>query len=191
MIEDEAKKSEDETKSTLDWLTEEIRNRTPELLPIIQEVTEAFQPALVVNRLPEGQSHLLVKNFLSLCSDKLGLRLEHVGNIPDIPEITHRLLNIPGFLSSSVGKPYADSVQRISHRTAVQVDSEAGDIRIKIDYTDDEIEKIIHLMDRLDDSVFSEDKRDAWKLRMYFKPSRVVTFLINRGVQHEAFYRND
>ena len=191
MIDDEAKKTGDESNFSLDWLTDEIKNRTPEMLPIIQEVAKDCQPALVVNRLPEGQSHLLIKNLLNLCSDKLGLRLEHVGNIPDIPEITHRLLNIPGFLASSVGKPYADSVQRISHRTAVPIDSESGDTGIKIDYTDNEIEKIIQLMDKLDDSVFSKDKRDAWKLRMYFKPSSVVTFLINRGVQHEAFYRSD
>jgi Mrp family chromosome partitioning ATPase len=61
--------------------------------------------------------------------------------------------------------------------------------KAKADFSDEEVEEIITFMEKLDDNIFSGTNRSTWKLRMYFKPSDVVNFLISRGVIHEAFYR--
>ena len=189
IIDAESKKTEDETEFTLNWLRTRINTHAQDMLPIIQEIERDFNPALVANRIPEGSTPVLIKNLLDLCRDKIGVSLDHVGNIPDIPEMARHLLNIPGFLTSRSGKAYNDAVQQIVRRAAFPVEHVAGDIAIKIDYSDEEVEKIIQFMDRLDDTVFSGSKRDAWKLRMFFKPADVVHFLISRGVTHDVFYR--
>jgi len=189
IIDAESKKTEDEAEFTIRWLTGQINQHAPDMLPIIQEIERAFNPALVANRIPEGSTPLLIKNLLDLCINKIGVSLEHIGNIPDIPAITRHLLNIPGFLTSRDGRMYYSAVREIVGRAALPVEHEAPDISIKLDYSDEEVEEIIQFMDRLDDRVFSGSKRDAWKLRMFFKPVEVVNFLISRGVTHDVFYR--
>jgi flagellar biosynthesis protein FlhG len=189
IIDAESKKTGDEEEFTIRWLTGQINRHAPDMLPIIQEIERDFNPALVANRIPEGSTPVLIKDLLAVCTDKLGVSLEHIGNIPDIPEITRYLLNIPGFLTFRAGRAYDSAVQQIARRAAFPVEHAAGNVELKIDYSDEEVEEIIQFMDRLDDTVFSGSKRDAWKLRMFFKPAEVVNFLISRGVTHDAFYR--
>jgi flagellar biosynthesis protein FlhG len=189
IIDAEAKKTEDETELTLHWLTGQINTHAPDMLAIIQEIERDFSPALVANRIPEGSTPVIIKNLLDLCINKIGVSLEHIGNIPDIPAITRHLLNIPGFLTSKDGRMYYSAVREIVGRAALPVDDAVADISIKFDYSDEEVEKIIQFIDRLDDTVFTGSKRDVWKLRMYFKPVEVVNFLIRQGVKHEVFYR--
>jgi hypothetical protein len=43
---------------------------------------------------------------------------------------------------------------------------------------------------RLDERVFSKTKKNARKLRMFFKPSEVVSYLISRGVKRDLFYKS-
>jgi len=189
MIENESRKTEDETAFTLAWLTQQIGIHAPDMLPIIQEIEKDFSPALVANRMHDGPAPVLIKNLVDLCRNKLGVTLEHVGNLPDVPEITRSLLNVPGFMLSRAGSRYREAVQRIADRTVPHTESASSGIPVKIDYSDEEVEKLIHLIDGLDDAVFSGSPRDVWKLRMYFKPADVVQFLISRGVSHEAFYQ--
>ncbi len=184
VIDSGAKNTGEEEKFTLEWLAGQVREKAPDMLPLIEEMGREFRPALIINRVPEGQKHLLVKNFISLCVKKLGVHIEHMGNLPDVPVITHCLLNIPGFLYSRHGRPYLDAVRMIAGRLAAPAAAAA-----KTDFTDEEVEEIIRFMDGLDSSVFSGTNRDTWRLRMYFKPSEVVDFLMKRGVTHEAFHR--
>jgi flagellar biosynthesis protein FlhG len=188
IIETETKRTDPEKRFTLEWLSEQIRESDPDMLPIIQEVEEQFRPALIVNKIREGRRHVLVRNLISLCSDKLGVTVEHVGDLPDLPEITNYLLNIPKFLETSDGTPYQTAIRKIADGLLQEHGSAKKEAAIKSAFSDDEIEKIISLMDQLDDSVFGDTSRDSWKLRMYFKPSEVVGFLTDRGVTHEAFY---
>jgi len=190
IIDAESKKTDDETGFTLHWLTGQINRNAPDMLPIIHEIEKDFSPALVTNRIPEGSSPVLIKNLLDVCRDKIGISLEHIGNIPDIPAITRHLLNIPGFLTSKDGQMYDKAVQQIVNRAELPVQHEAVDISLKIDYSDKDVEEIIRFINGLDDTVFGNSKKDIWKLRMYFKPADVVNFLISRGVRHEAFYRD-
>jgi len=189
IIDAETKKTENEKTFTLEALADQIKNLSPDMLPLVEEIEKDFFPALVVNKIPEGQKHVLVTNLISLCKERLGLTIEHVGNLPDIPEITDYLLKIHSFLNTQRGKSYLESVQNIAQRIVRPAKSVTEREETKTDFTDEEVEKIISLMETLDDSIFSGTNRSAWKLRMYFKPSEVVNYLISRGVTHEVFYR--
>lgn len=188
ILETESKKTDDESAFTLHWLTEQINSHAPDMLPLIQEIEREFTPVLVANRTPEGAAPVLIKNLLELCRDRIGVALEHSGNIPDVREISRYLLNIPGFIHSGDGTTYRNAVEKIV-RTAVRpfIDKSA-DLPVKKDYSDEEVESIIRIIDGLDDAVFSGSPKDVWKLRMYFKPADVVQFLISRGVSHESFH---
>ncbi len=189
IIEGETKKTGSDTTLTLDSLTSHIEKAAPDMLPVIREVKKDFCPALVVNRIPEMQTHVLVKNLISLCREKLGISIDHIGNLPDSPEIGDYLLRVPEFLSTRSGKSYLKSVQHIIEKLLKQGWSAGEDAVTKSDFTDEEVEAIIAFMESLDDSVFGSTGRNALKLKMYFKPAEVVQYLITRGVTHEAFYR--
>ncbi len=190
VIDTETKKTGGESGMGLEMLTEQIKTLSPDMLPLMQEIEHEFCPALVVNRTSEGHRHVLVRNLMTLCRDKLGVNIEHVGNLPDIPEITDYLLKIPAFLNTWSGKSYLDAINNISdkliRRTGLHVHAAT-----KSDFSDEDVEMIIHLMETLDDGIFSGTGRSACKLRMYFKPAEVVDFLISRGVTHEAFYTQE
>jgi flagellar biosynthesis protein FlhG len=189
VIDAEQKKTGGEKTFTLEALAEQIKNLSPDMLPLVEEIERDFFPVLVVNKIPEGKSHVLVENLIILCREKLGLTIDHAGNIPDMPGITDYLLRIPVFLKAPAGQPYLASVQNISSKLLNQTESAQAKAARKADFTDEEVEHIIHIMEALDDSIFSGTSRNAWKLRMYFKPADVVDFLVSRGVTQEVFFK--
>ncbi|UCE71611.1 MAG: P-loop NTPase, partial [Nitrospiraceae bacterium] len=52
IIDAETQKKEAEKILTLDWLTEKIRRTASDMLPLMDEVRQSFNPVLVVNRIP-------------------------------------------------------------------------------------------------------------------------------------------
>jgi flagellar biosynthesis protein FlhG len=188
IIESETKKTGEKDGLTLEKMTDHITTLSPDMLPLIQEIEKDFCPALVVNRTSEGPQHVLVKNLIALCRDKLGLPVEHAGNLPDIPEITNYLLKIPDFLKTLCGSPYLESVRKIADKILKPSASELSRAGTKSDFTDDDVDAIIRFMETLDESIFSGTSRNTWKLKMYFKPSDVVDFLISRGATHQSFF---
>ena len=189
IIESEAKKPDDEKKFTFDWFNGKVKAIAPDMLALIQEIEKDFRPALVLNRVTEGRNQTLVKNLLSLCSDKLGVMLDHIGNIPDIPGIYNYLLNIPGLLTAESGRPYLDSITRIENKLVRAGRTDITQPGTRADFSDEDVEEIIHFMEGLDENIFGGTNRNSWKLRMYFKPMEVVSFLISKGFSHETFYR--
>nr|MBC8361398.1 hypothetical protein [Candidatus Desulfatibia profunda] len=188
IIEAETKRTTEDTNFTLEWLTEQIKQLDPDMLPVIQELEKDFRPALVVNRQPEGGQHVLVKNLILLCRQKLGLTVEHVGNLPDMREISNYSLNIPKFMEIQRGALYLSSLKTIAGKLDEDTRTANGHSKTKTDFTDEEVETIIGFMEGLDDSVFGTTSKNAWKLRMYFNPSDVVDFLKSRGVTHALFF---
>lgn len=187
LIESETKKTGQENRFTLEWLSGKVKELSPELYPLIEEIEREFRPALVINRTPEGHTHLLVKNLMSLCSERLGITIEYSGNIPDVKEISHYLLNIPKFFDTTAGQAYFLSAEKIIERLNSSTTMEPPIPAIKKDFTDEELEEISGLIEGLDDSVFNGTSRDIWKLRLYFKPLEVVNFLVSRGVTPDLF----
>ncbi len=188
LIEAKTKNPEEEKKFSLEWLTEKTGDLAPDMLPLIEEVEKDFSPALVVNRIDTGMKHVLVDNLISLCKKRLGISMEHLGNIPDIPVMRDYLLDIPKFLGIYSGKSYLESVRGISNHLLTSKPIQTSPDNIKTAFNDDELDGINKLMESLDDSVFSGTSKNTLKLRLYFKPSEVVNFLISRGVTHKAFY---
>ncbi len=190
IIEKETKRTDGDKNFTLEWLAGQVREIAPDMLPLIREIELDFNPALIVNQTTEGRKHVLVNNLLTLCSDRLGITIEHTGNLPNAPAITHYLLNIPEFLDTLHGKPYHDALQNIADKLVSLAEIMAHESQIKADFSDEEVAGIISFMDSLADTVFRGTDRNIWKLRMYFKPSDVVDFLVSRGIHHDAFYQN-
>jgi flagellar biosynthesis protein FlhG len=189
LLEAESKNARGEKRFTLEWFRETLPNVAPDLLPLIDEIEASFSPALIINRVPEGRTHVLVKNLITLCTEKLGITLEHVGDLPEARELTNHLLNVPRFFDLPEGGGYFAAVQnivdRISGRGSLAVEARTS----SYDFTDEECDQILRFIDSLDERVFSKTKKNAWKLRMYFKPADVISYLISRGVKHDLFYK--
>ncbi len=188
LIEAETKSGDGEKRFTLEWFRDTLTRAAPDLLPIMGEIKASFAPALIINRAPEGRTHLLVKNLISLCSEKLGITLEHVGDLPETRELNH-LLNVPKFFSRPEGAAYYAAAGKIIDRLTQRGPAEKGNKQGSLDFSDEEREEILRFIDTLDDRVFSKTNRNAWKMRMFFKPSEVVGYLISRGVRHDLFYK--
>ncbi|MGB9715578.1 MAG: P-loop NTPase [Thermodesulfovibrionales bacterium] len=188
IIDAETKRLEKEDVLTLDWFCEKVKSISPDVLPLIEEIGNTFCPSLVVNRMSEGQTHILVDNFISLCRRKIGIEIDFIGNIPESREITYYLLNIPKFLNIPEGKPFYSSIERIAERLTRTTKTDLQKEKIFI-YSDEEIEEFIRFIDSLDDKYFIGTNKNIWKLRMYFKPSQVSEFLMSRGISHESFYK--
>ncbi|GBE34442.1 hypothetical protein BMS3Bbin06_00967 [bacterium BMS3Bbin06] len=129
-----------------------------------------------------------MRNLIQLCSDKIGISINHIGNLPETREVSHYLLNIPRFLDTEVGGKYFNAVEgSLSGLLGVpeetRIEQWSG-----IDFTDDEIEELIGFIEGLDEGFFTGTNREIWKLRLFYRPEEVVAFLISRGVTHELFY---
>lgn len=188
IIRQESDKAESKERFTLEWFSEKINELSPELLPLIDEVGKTFSPALIINRVSETQTHLLVKNLVSLCTEKLGISIKNIGNLPDVREIAHYLLDLPRFINTYEGRPFFKLVEKIVE-TLISQTTESKTINEKTDFSDEDIEMIIRFIDTLDERIFIGSSKNIWKLRMYFKPLDVLNFLNSKGITHEAFYR--
>lgn len=188
-IETEARQKNGEKGHTFEWFSQKIGDIAPDMVPLITEVKGAFHPSLVINRVPEGQAHVLVRNLIDLCGEKLGVSLQHCGNIPDCRDISHYLLNIPKFLATREAKPLLISMHRLAEQLTGGTDIGSRIPSTYSDITDEEIDEVVQLIETLDADVFRGTNRNIWKLRMYFRPRHVVDFLIGRGVKHRALDR--
>lgn len=192
---DEKSKRDNEGDFTFEWLCKQVQDIAPETAPLIHEVSENFRPYLIINKMSDSHSSVLVRNLLHLCKNKLGIEIEHIGDLPDVPEIVNYLLRIPDFLSAPSGKSYAAAIEDILNRmdkiqfvdnstTSVQISSQ----NLRHDFTDEELEEFAKLLDSLNEKVFEGTNRQVWKLRIFFKPLDVIRFLVKHGVEHPIFY---
>lgn len=190
LLEVEAKNAGGEKRFTLEWFRKTLPNVAPDLLPLIDEIEASFSPALIINRAPEGRTHVLVKNLITLCTEKLGITLEHVGDLPEARELTNHLLNVPRFFNLPEGEGYFAAVRSVVDRISGRGSLAAGAKTGPYDFTDEECDEMLRFIDSLDERVFSKTKKNAWKLRIYFKPAEVISYLISRGVKHDLFYKS-
>ncbi len=184
LIDEQSRRAEGEGGITLEWLSQQIQNQAPELLPLLAEIRQDFHPALIGNRIAAREHPPLLGNLLSLCRDRLGVGIQHLGNLPDVPDIGRYLLCIPHLLRSAAGLDYARAVQDI----ADQLYQPAGPAAVGADFSDAQIQQVHQLIDSLELAQLAGENREVWKLRMYFKPAQVVQFLLDRGVKHPVLF---
>jgi len=186
VIEEESARGGGRDRFNLEWFSGRVLDLAPDIYPLIEEIGMTFRPHLVVNRVPHGRTHILVKNLLSLCAERLGVELDYTGNLPEVEDMSSYLLNVPSLLDSGSGAAYSRAVSTIADML-----SEAGKMPVAkesmFDFSDEEIEKTIQFIDSLDEEIFADTSRELWKLRMFFKPQEVVDFLVSRGVTYELF----
>ncbi|MGD0883271.1 MAG: P-loop NTPase [Thermodesulfovibrionales bacterium] len=191
MMSDAVEKKDSEGDLNLEWFSQKVEEFDPSLSTLIKEIKEGFRPFLILNRIANSQSSILVKNMLSLAKSRLGIALEHLTDIPDLPEVRNYLLNVPEFLLAPAGRKYLFAIESIVDRMdRRQLKDKSGKMlkTIRCDFTDEEIDEVSRLVDRLDDRAFGHSTRKQWKLRLFFKPFDVVQFLVNQGVDNPIFF---
>jgi flagellar biosynthesis protein FlhG len=190
MIQSEMQKNEKENRLTVEWFTARINEIDPELLSLIYEIENTFQPAFVSNRSQESSTHLLVKNLINLCNQQLGITIKNIANIPDVKTISKYLLNLPLFFETPDGRHFFESIQNIFQKFDL-IDNKFVDTSyFRDDFSDEETEAIIGFLDSLDESVFEGTNKNLWKFRMYYRPSDVLKFLATRGINYDLLYNN-
>lgn len=190
MINAGMKQDDSEGNFSVDWFRKTLEASAPELLPLINEIEQSFRPALVINRAPAGRTHTLVNNLLSICHEKLGVSLNHLGDLPEARELSNHLLNVPRFFTLPVGKAYYKAAERIVSRLT---DASGGDVQNAapiLDFSEEELDELLQFMDTLDDRVFNAENRNPWKVRMFYDSAKVVNFLISQGVTHPLFSKS-
>ncbi len=185
LIEEQGRMNDAERQLTLEWLRERVHTLAPGEASVLDEICAAFQPHLIVNRgQGEGESHV-VHNLINLCRNQLGVSLRQQCVLPETPTLRQHSLDVPGFLRSPQG---AGLRRRVSQWLDLVLAPPELDIEgIKQNYSDDDIARLLELLDELDDFTFAGTNRKSWKLRLYFKPAEVVEFLIRRGVKETRF----
>jgi hypothetical protein len=58
-----------------------------------------------------------------------------------------------------------------------------------LDLSDEEREEIPRFIDSLDERVFSAAPKSTWKLRMFYKPSEGISYLVSRDMARTLFYK--
>ena len=177
-VEADLKAPEDRRQFSLDWLRQQARQIAPDALEQIVEVEKAFQPALLVNRQSRAANPALIHNLMMLCKQKLGLELDLVGELPECGEIRRYLLNIPGFLQADVGRTWLQAVNQAGRQLA-QLQSRR---QVAPDYSDEELQALVALINELDESQLEGRSADAWKLRVYFRADEVLALLKRHGI---------
>ncbi|MBF0519055.1 MAG: P-loop NTPase [Nitrospirae bacterium] len=191
IIETMAETSTYDDSLMLNWFIEKVLNTDPEVYPLVMEVSESFDPFLVLNRIGQQESSRLVTSLINHCFTKYGVKLNYVGNIPDVREISGYLLDIPSFLQAKLGAAFTSAVKSIVRTFLLSFhDSKVitERLQMKSEYNDSEIEELSRIIDKLNSDIFIGSSKKLWKLRLFFKPLDVVRYLISKGVKEEIFF---
>ncbi len=183
-------KEDNDGTFSVDWFRKMLETSMPELLPLITEIEQSFSPALIINRAPAGRTHTLVENLLAICRDKLGVRLNHVGDLPEVRELSNHLLNVPRFFTLPAGRAYFAAAEKIVSRLLAASGDAAPNASPFLDFSDEEQEELLRFIDTLDERVFDTAGRNVWKVRIFYAAAKVVNFLVSRGVTHPLFAKS-
>jgi flagellar biosynthesis protein FlhG len=184
------KQDEGDGNFSVDWFRKTLQSSAPELLPLIDEVAQSFSPGLVINRAPHGRTHVLVKNLLTLCHERLGVRLNHLGDLPEVRELPNHLLHVTRFFTLPAGQAFYGATGKIVSRLTTANRGDDQSAAPLHDYSEEERDELMQFIDTLDDRVFNGANRNPWKVRMFFNPADVVSFLVSRGVSHSLFEKS-
>lgn len=185
LIEAQASRRDDERELTLDWLRHQVQTLAPDEAPLLAEISSSFRPHLVVNRADDDREAHVIHNLVTLCRNQLGVSLHHQCVLPELPGMRKHALDIPSLLKGEAGIPF---MRHVTRWLDIVLTPEPLDIEgIRQEFSDAEIARLQDLLDGLDDFTFVGTSRKSWKLRLYFKPTEVVEFLLRRGVKEPEF----
>ncbi|MBF0515688.1 MAG: P-loop NTPase [Nitrospirae bacterium] len=159
--------------------------------PLVNEISAEFRPCLILNKLGDAESKKLVGSLISHCLSKYNVTLKYLGNLPLVKEISSYLLDIPAFLRSSAAAVFQKNIRGIVrkflldiHDSSVMVEK----LRLIRAYDDDTIKRIGGIIAGLPDDKLTPTEKKLWHLRLYFKPTEVVAFLLCKGIKDDCFF---
>lgn len=176
---------------TIDWLAEKIQEIDPDIHPLIDEISNWFRPCLVANMMSGDIDSLLIGNLKALCNGNLGLELEQAGAIPQTKLVSRLLLNIPAIFEAPGGEAFTKAVKNITKnllRESSDLEAPAKGPKVRSDFDDETIKAIMDVVDGVDKELLSRKDRKLLKLRLFFKPKEVISFLLRKGFSHEIFF---
>jgi flagellar biosynthesis protein FlhG len=121
----------------------------------------------------------------------LGLELEQAGAIPQTKLVSRFLLNIPAIFEAPEGEAFTKAVKSITKsllRESSDVEALAMGPKVRSDFDDETIKAIMDVVDGVDKELLSRKDRKLLKLRLFFKPKDVISFLLRKGFSHEIFF---
>jgi flagellar biosynthesis protein FlhG len=176
---------------TIDWLAEKIQEIDPDMYPLIDEISNWFRPCLVANMMSGDMNSVLIGNLKELCNGNLGLELEQAGAIPQTKLVSRFLLNIPAIFEAPGGEAFTKAVKSITKsllRESSDLEALAKGPKVRSDFDDETIKAIMDVVDGVDKELLSRKDRKLLKLRLFFKPKDVISFLLRKGFSHEIFF---
>lgn len=187
----------DESSFTLESFLETIRGLDTSLVPLVEEVIGVLQPAMVMNHVTDLVSAVYADNLQKLILKRLALKVHYLGNLPKVENLSQHLIGLPDFLYSKPGKKLLVAagelltdldenfpVKRVRMATRVTF----MDRRRREDFDEHEIKILSDLLDDMENNVFKDETKTAWKLRLYYRPAEVVRFLMKHGVSDPVFF---
>lgn len=196
----------DETSFSLESFRATIREIDESVMPIVDEAVRVLRPAIIMNRVTDLVSAVYADNLQKLVLHRLALRVHYLGNLPGVQGLSEQLVGLPAFLASSGGAKImsaadellADLEKNFPLELPAEPETTTGaDARTpREDFSEDELQTLSLLLDSLGDAAFRKTGRkagpnigrNAWKLRLYYRPVEVVRFLIGNGLSHPVFY---
>ncbi|MBF0567304.1 P-loop NTPase [Candidatus Magnetominusculus dajiuhuensis] len=175
----------------LNAFIEQVMQIDPSAYPLVNEISAEFRPCLVLNRIGAEESNNLVGTLISHCSTKYNIQLKYLGNLPNVREISSYLLNIPAFLRATSSSAFLKSLKGIVRKFLLNIhDSGVIMERLKLvkTYDDDTIKRISAIIEDQPDETFTPTERKLWQLRLFFKPTEVVAFLLCKGIRDDIFF---
>ena len=189
----------DESTFNIDHFRSVIRAIDPDIVGLVEEVANGFKPALVMNQVTDLVSAVYADNLQKLVHRRLGLRVHYLGNLPSVPGLSRHLVDLPRFLNAPGGAPLMREATTIiedlettfplptgASRAAGGNGDERG--RLKTYFGDEELQALSLMLDHAPDSLFEGTKRSSWKLRLFYKPTEVVRFLLEHGIKAPVFF---
>ena len=178
---------EDQRQFGVDWLRQMAADVAPQATGLIDEIAQAFKPGLIINRSRPDDDNKLVNNLLTLCRNRLGLSIEQLGQLPANDAMRRFQLNIPGFLQQPTAVDLHASVQRIVR----QLDkASAAQPSTPPDLSEADQHRLQQLLDTLNTEQLQGRSRDAWKLRVFFRPQDVMALLESHGHSADSLIQN-
>ncbi len=169
------------SRTTLEHVEEIIKGHDPELLNTLREIRTAFTPFLLLNRTPAQTKNILVKNLIDLSREKLGLSPVFLNTLPDAPLMSRHIINIPAFLKTKDGMDFRAGIQKAVDLMLNRKPQDLKEGKIP-QFEEEGTEKLIDLIDSIDDTLLPPNKKKQLKLRAFFKPGSVIKQLGEMGI---------
>ncbi len=160
----------------IDELRKEVKRLDPETYPLIDEIARSLRIHVVLNMVRESTPFVPLENLIHLSRERLGAEVEKAGELPWIDGLTPSFSRI---------RRLVDDILPALEGIRDRILGEGKDERGFDDLGEERISHLSRIIDGLPDGLLQGESKRVMKLRLYFKPAKVMEDLIKRGVKEE------